>query len=143
MRRPSHLIVGIVLSLSLALCQPFLMASQDGPEGQHGRNSFTLTRTEQPVVLDGRLDEESWNKADVIGNFLQRDPEEGMPSSEQTEVRVLYDQENLYFGVRCFESRAEGILATELRRDNDFANDDSFAVILDTFHDHRNAFLFR
>ena len=80
MKRPSHLIVSLVLSLSLALLQP--------------------------LVLDGRLDEESWNKADVIENFLQRDPEEGMPASEQTEVRVLYDQENLYFGVRCFESRA-------------------------------------
>ena len=122
---------------------PTLLASQDQTEGQHGRNSLTLTLTEQPVVLDGRLDEESWNKADVIEKFLQRDPEEGMPASERTEVRVLYDQENLYFGVRCFESRADGILATELRRDNDFANDDSFAVILDTFHDHRNAFLFR
>ncbi len=143
-----YLAFGFLLTFSLtpsAVGGPALtlLASQDQTEGQHGRNSLTLTQTEQPVVLDGRLDEESWNKADVIENFLQRDPEEGMPASERTEVRVLYDQENLYFGVRCFESRAEGILATELRRDNDFANDDSFAVILDTFHDHRNAFLFR
>ncbi len=126
------------------LLQPILMASQDPPDGQqHGRNSHSLTKTDQPVVLDGILDEESWRQADVVENFRQRDPEEGMPASERTEVRVLYDEENLYFGVTCFESRAEGILATELRRDNDFANDDSFAVILDTFHDHRNAFLFR
>ncbi len=120
------------------------MASQDSPDGQqHGKSSLTLIRSEQPVILDGRLDEESWRKANVVRTFAQRDPDEGMPATEKTEVRALYDEENLYFGVQCFDSYAEGILATELRRDNDFLNDDSFAVILDTFHDHRNAFLFR
>jgi len=117
------------------------MATQDGPEGQqHGKTSLTLVGSEQPVVLDGRLDEESWGKANVVRTFAQRDPHEGMPATEKTEVRALYDEENLYFGVQCFDSYTEGILATELRRDNDFINDDSFAVILDTFHDHRNAF---
>ena len=83
------------------LLQPILMASQDPPDGQqHGRNSLTLTKIDQPVVLDGKLDEESWKQANVIEKFLQRDPDEGMPASEQTEVRVLYDQENLYFGVK-------------------------------------------
>ena len=93
--------------------------------------------------MDGRLDERMWQDVAVAGEFVQRDPDEGMPATEKTEVRALYDQDNLYFGVRCFDGRAGGILATELRRDNSFGNDDSFSIILDTFHDHRNAFLFK
>ena len=129
--------------LLLLFLQPILMA-QNTPEGpQHGKNWLNLTASEGSLVLDGRLDEEAWSQADAVGNFTQKDPDEGMPATEKTEVRVLYDQENLYFGVRCWDSQAEGILASELRRDNRFNNDDSFAIILDTFHDHRNAFLFR
>ncbi|MDA2932912.1 carbohydrate binding family 9 domain-containing protein [Acidobacteria bacterium AH-259-D05] len=141
MKQTSTFLAALLL---LTLLSPILMATQDRPEGQlHGKSSLTLIGSEQPVVLDGRLDEESWGKANVVRTFAQRDPDEGMPATEKTEVRALYDEENLYFGVQCFDSYAEGILATELRRDNDFINDDSFAVILDTFHDHRNAFLFR
>ena len=93
--------------------------------------------------MDGRLNEQVWQDARVADHFVQRDPDEGMPSTEATLVSALYDAENLYFGIRCLDTRAEGIRATELRRDNNFDNDDSFAIILDTFHDHRNAFLFR
>ncbi|MCH7805471.1 MAG: carbohydrate binding family 9 domain-containing protein [Acidobacteria bacterium] len=129
--------------LLLFFLQPILVA-QDGSEGhQHGRKWLNLTLKEGPLVLDGKLDEEAWSQAHVVGDFIQEDPNEGMPATEATEVRALFDGENLYFGVRCLDSRPEGILATELRRDNSFGNDDSFAVILDTFHDHRNAFLFR
>ncbi len=129
--------------LLLLFLQPILMG-QDTPEGQqHGRKWLKLTLKEGPLVLDGKLDEEAWSQSTVVGDFTQEDPDEGMPATEKTEVRALYDGENLYFGVRCLDSQPEGILARELRRDDSFGNDDSFAVILDTFHDHRNAFLFR
>jgi hypothetical protein len=131
------------LLLLLLFLQPLLM-SQGTPEGQqHGKNSLDLRDSGGPLVLDGVLDEEAWSRADEANVFTQRDPDEGMPSTERTRVRVLYDKDNIYFGVQCWDSQAEGILATELRRDNNFNNDDSFAVILDTFHDHRSAFLFR
>ncbi|MEE2821647.1 MAG: DUF5916 domain-containing protein [Acidobacteriota bacterium] len=121
-----------------------LLAGQ-GPSDTHwhGRRSLVLTRTGDAPVLDGRLDDDVWQNAKSIGYFIQKDPNEGMDATEQTEVRALFDDKNLYFGVRCLDSEAENVLATELRRDNPFENDDSFAIILDTFHDHRNAFLFR
>ena len=133
------------LSLSLfTLFQLCALAQQDRPDSpQHGSKSVTISHIQEAPVLDGLLNEQAWQDAAVAGEFVQRDPDEGMPVSERTEVRALYDQENLYFGIRCFDSQAEGILATELRRDNAFANDDTFTVILDTFHDHRNAFLFK
>jgi len=133
----------ITLSLFI-FSQLWAVAQQDLPaSGQHGRRSLTIFQIQEAPVLDGRLDEQVWQDAPVADRFVQRDPNEGMPATEDTEVRALYDAENLYFGIRCFDTRAEGILATELRRDNNFNNDDSFAIILDTFHDHRNAFLFR
>ena len=129
--------------LLLLFLQPILMGQDDSQDQQHGRNRLNFTLLEDPLVLDGKLDEEAWSQSQVVGDFTQEDPNEGMPASEATEVRALFDAENLYFGVRNFDSQPEGIRATELRRDDSFGNDDSFAVILDTFHDHRNAFLFR
>jgi hypothetical protein len=129
--------------LLLLFLQPILVAQDDSQSQQHGKKFLNLTLLEGSLVLDGKLDEEAWSQSHVVGDFTQEDPDEGMPASEKTEVRALFDGENLYFGVRCLDSQPEGILARELRRDDTFGNDDSFAVILDTFHDHRNAFLFR
>ncbi len=129
--------------LLLLFLQPILMSQSTPDDQQHGKNWLDLRDSEGPLVLDGILDEEAWSRADEANVFTQRDPDEGMPSTEKTRIRVLYDKDNIYFGVECWDSQAEGILATELRRDNNFNNDDSFAIILDTFHDHRSAFLFR
>ena len=111
--------------------------------GQHGRKTLNVLKIKTPATIDGVLDERVWQEADVATSFLQKDPHEGRPATEPTEVRVLYDGENLYFGVHCLDSDPDGILARELRRDNPLENDDTFTIILDTFHDHRNAFLFR
>ncbi len=129
--------------LLLLFLQPILMAQDDSQDQQHGRKWLVLAQREGTLVLDGNLDEEAWSHALEVGDFKQKDPDEGMPATEETKVRVLFDGENLYFGVRCLDSQAGSIVATELRRDDSFGNDDSFAIILDTFHDHRNAFLFR
>jgi hypothetical protein len=140
MKTPRRL--GTFLLLLLFL-QPILMGQDDSQSQQHGRKFLNLTLLEGSLVLDGKLDEEAWSQSNVVGDFIQEDPDEGMPATEITEVRALFDGQNLYFGIRCLDSQPEGIRATELRRDDTFGNDDSFAVILDTFHDHRNAFLFR
>ncbi len=141
----SQTVKNFAITLSLfTLVQLCALAQQDRPDSQqHGSRSLTISQIQEAPVLDGLLNEQAWQDADVAGEFVQRDPNEGMPVSERTEVRALYDQENLYFGIRCFDSQVEGILATELRRDNAFGNDDTFTLVLDTFHDHRNAFLFK
>ena len=135
----------LAFTLSLIIFSQLSAVAQEdsSSSGHHGRRSLTILQIQEAPVLDGRLDEQAWRDAPVADRFVQRDPDEGMPATEVTQVRALYDAENLYFGIRCLDTRAEGILATELRRDNNFENDDSFAIILDTFHDHRNAFLFR
>lgn len=108
-----------------------------------GEKVAVATSTDGVIQVDGVLDESAWEAARAIDGFLQRDPREGEAASEPTEVRILYTRGSLFFGIICHDSNPPAIRATELRRDNDFENDDSFSLILDTFHDHRNAFLFR
>jgi hypothetical protein len=99
--------------------------------------------TDAAIRVDGVLDEPVWETAVMVNGFLQRDPREGEPASELTDVRIVYTRQSIIFGVTCHDSSPPDIRATELRRDNDFENDDSFSLVLDTFHDHRSAFLFR
>jgi hypothetical protein len=111
--------------------------------GTHGRRTVVARRTELPINVDGDMNEEAWSGANVSLGFWQREPQEGHLSSEKTDVRILYTATTLYVGVICYDSNAAGIRATERRRDDVFGEDDRLSLILDTFHDHRSAFLFR
>lgn len=75
------------------------------------------TRVDRAPRLDGTLDDPAWQTASPIGDFLQREPFEGQTPTEKTEVRVLYDKHDVYFGILCFDSDASNIVASELRRD--------------------------
>ncbi len=112
--------------------------------------SMVVGRAPEAPVLDGLVSEASWDGADVASDFLQREPNEGQPASERTEVRILYDDENVYVGVIAYDSAPSSILAAELRRDalggrgggGRGGSDDTFTVLFDTFHDGRSAFQF-
>jgi hypothetical protein len=94
-------------------------------------------------VIDGVLDEAIWRDAAVIDSFTQQEPSDGAPASERTEVRLLYDAEHLYIGVRAFDSDPSGIIATEMRRDSPrLLDEDNFQIILDTFRDSRSGYMF-
>ena len=118
-------------------------APQFSPGHQLPSPNALAVRTEEPIVVDGLFEEESWLLATPITEFLQRDPQEGAPGTERTEVRILFDQLHLYLAVVCYDSNPAGIVAAELRRDDDMEGDDIFEVIFDTFHDHRNGYRFR
>ena len=99
-------------------------------------------RTSEPIKVDGRLDEPLWLKAEPATNFRMEKPKEGAPASERTEVRVLFDDRNIYFGIHAFDSEPDKINARELTRDANFANDDKIEILLDTSRDRRNAYRF-
>lgn len=101
-----------------------------------------ISKTTREIRIDGRLDEETWQDAEAIDRFTQREPEEGKPSSERTEVRLLYDDDNLYVAFHCWDSEAQKIVANEMRRDTPLGNNDCVEIVLDTYHDHRTAFYF-
>jgi len=114
--------------------------SQSQPES--GAHRIRILRISDPIKIDGHLDEPAWSQAKAATDFRQESPTEGAPASERTEVRVLYDNKNLYFGIRAFDSEAAKINARDLVRDSTFDTDDRIEIILDTYHDRRNGFRF-
>jgi hypothetical protein len=99
-------------------------------------------RTSGPIEIDGDLREADWQTAPVANHFIQNEPREGEPATHDTEVRFLYDDQNLYFGVVAHDSEPDGILVNDLTRDFNTRSGDIFGLVLDTFHDERNGFMF-
>jgi len=97
------------------------------------------------IRIDGRLDESSWAAATPVTRFTQRQPQEGAPASERTEVRVLIAEDALYIGARLYDSEPSKIRARLVRRDevNSSSDCDFLAVLLDPYHDHSTGVIFR
>ncbi|MSQ47633.1 MAG: hypothetical protein EXR78_04460 [Deltaproteobacteria bacterium] len=123
------------LVLALLLMSP-AVAWANPPE-------ITATLIDEPIVIDGALDESAWQRAQVIDTLRQREPNEGAPASERTEVRVMYARSRLYVGVICYDSQPDAIVATRFDRDVLLDSDDRVTLLLDTFLDRRNAFVFQ
>ncbi|MBI5836432.1 MAG: carbohydrate binding family 9 domain-containing protein [Candidatus Eisenbacteria bacterium] len=104
--------------------------------------SLKAVRASGTMRVDGRLDESSWSSATPFRDFRQRDPQEGQPASERTEVRVLVDDDAIYVGARMYDSEPSRIRARLARRDED-SQSDLFEVFFDTFRDHLTATNFR
>jgi hypothetical protein len=107
-----------------------------------GTRRIKAVRTTEEIRIDGMLNETAWNQAATASGFRQQEPREGAPATEETEVRVLYDDRHLYVGIRALDSEPDKINARELTRDASFSNDDKIEILLDTYHDRRNAYRF-
>ena len=103
---------------------------------------LNAVKISEEIMIDGKFDEPAWKSAPVASNFIQNEPAEGRPASEETEVRVLYDQDNLYLAFYARDSEVDRVIINELRKDFTFDAGDSVIIALDTFHDERNAYQF-
>src|SRR5437773_1152227 len=139
--------------LALLIGLPFpraLFASQipasDTGAPSHPRSAASLTATARavvtPPVMDGRLTDPAWLEATPVTGFVQRELHEGAPVTERTEVRIVTDGQALYVGAWLYDSDPAGIVAGEQVRDGDIAKSDYFGVLLDTYHDRQNGFVF-
>lgn len=99
-------------------------------------------RTDTPPVIDGLLNDSAWETAQELVDFTQAEPFEGNPATEPTIVRILYDDKNIYVGVRCLDADMSRIVQVDARRDSSLSGQDSFQIIFDTFHDRQNGFIF-
>jgi hypothetical protein len=105
--------------------------------------SFEAFRVEEGPVLDGQvLEDPVWQSAVPTRQLWQNRPDEGMPASEETEVRVVFTNDTLYFGVVCFDGDSSSIIISDSRRDASLEESDSFQIILDTYRDLQNGFVF-
>lgn len=96
----------------------------------------------EPPSIDGRLDEDLWLTGAPLTDFIQRVPRDGELASEHTEVRVLFDENALYIGAWLFDSEPQNIVFGEGIRDYNIEQSDAVVLILDTFRDRQNAFVF-
>ena len=94
-----------------------------------------------PIVIDGKLDERTWEQAPVIREFVQREPAEGLAPSYATEARIAFDTDALYVALRAFDTEPDGIVGILTRRDQQSPSD-WVKVIVDSYFDHRSAYEF-
>jgi hypothetical protein len=94
------------------------------------------------IRIDGVLSESAWQASPIIANLTQVEPHPGEPPTEATKIWLAYSQDSLYIAVRCEDHESKRIVATEMRRDSFLEDNDSIEIVLDTYHDHRNAYYF-
>ena len=96
------------------------------------------------MEVDGRLDEAFYGTVRPFGGFIQQDPLEGAPATEQTDAWIFFDNDNLYVAARCWDSHPERAIANEMRRDsNSIIQNEGITVLLDSFNDKRNGVFFQ
>lgn len=134
----------LILVLALFLAVPALAQPADSTRAaaQASVPELRAYPTSDHIKVDGKLDEPAWAKADVADKFTERDPEEGKPVSERTEVRVLIGDDALYVGARLYDKEPGKIRRRLVRRDEDLSSD-FFALLLDSYHDHLTTYRFR
>lgn len=108
--------------------------------GRQNELRIPVPRVEAEVTVDGSLDEPVWQQAALLTGFSEFAPQDGIPAADSTQVLVWYSPNAVYFGIRAYESHGapHGTLAD---RDKIYA-DDNVQILLGTFHDHRQAYVF-
>jgi hypothetical protein len=144
-------VLALLAGLVATACSAARVDDEPSPESRVDLTETRITetgiprvravRTDATIEIDGRLDEPAWQIAGVIDQFVQVEPDEGASPTELTEVRLLYDDDFLYIGVRAYDSEPAKIIAWELEPDRELdATDDTVSIVLDTFLDRRNAY---
>ena len=128
------------LTLLLALVAVFGPASGRPRAGE--RPLAVAVRAEGPIAIDARLDEPAWDRAAPIEDLRTSAPVRGAPLPQRTEIRILYDAGALYFGIRAYDDEPAKIVASVLRRDATQRTEDRVEIVLDTFLDRRNGYVF-
>ncbi len=113
-----------------------------GPLGAAGLRAVSAVPAGDPApVIDGRLDDPAWGRAQPTGGFVQTRPRHGDPPSFRTEVRVLYTPEAVYVAARLYDPHPDSIVAQLTRRDDEGVSD-FFLLAFDSYHDRRTAYVF-
>jgi Domain of unknown function (DUF5916) len=150
-----------LLAFLLLVCPAVLGAAQVVPAGvplqgppppdppaviahdDEGRVTIRAVAIDEPLHIDGRLDEAIYRRVPAITEFVQIEPDAGQPVSEPTAVWVLFDREHLYISARCSDRHPDRIVANDMRRDgSNITQNDNMSIVLDTFYDRRNGYEF-
>ena len=132
MKKFSGIILLIIFSIN------FYGQSQDS----NPKSFEAIKINSEEIILDGKLDESFWKDIIGIDDFLMQEPIEGGKPTENTIIKVAYDENYLYIGAILYDSEPNGIKSFKMRKDSPLNTDDRFMLILDTYLDGRNAYFF-
>src|SRR6266581_4478774 len=108
--------------------------------GRDHQLNVRIPRVEADVTVDGNLNEPVWQQAALLTGFSEFSPHDGIPAADSTQVLVWYSPSAVYFGIRAFE--AHGAVHATLADRDKITADDNVQILLGTFHDHRQAYVF-
>lgn len=111
-------------------------ANSQSPE----KKQYQTTRISAAPEIDGILTDKAWNEGTWMDDFVQYEPNNGSKTSQKTEFKILFDENNIYVAFKAYDTAPDSIVNRLTRRDN--TDGDLVAVIFDSFHDLRTAFLF-
>ncbi len=127
--------------MSRALCAFVFLVFSLNLFSQKETKSFTVKFISEAMVPDGVLDEPIWEMAEVVDEFWEYFPLDSIQARKQSQIKILYDDKNLYIGIKAYSS-GENYATQSLKRDFRGSGSDSFSLVFDTFNDGTNAFLF-
>jgi TolB-like protein len=136
---------GLALAGSLIDGPPAPVAPATITRNASGNATIRAVRLEAPLDMDGALDETVYTTVVPVDGFIQQLPDEGAPTTEQTEAWVFFDAQNIYISARLWDAAPESEwVANEMQRDSfQLINNENFSVSLDTFYDRRNGYAFQ
>jgi len=141
--RRSREVRAFIVLVTLSICVPIATTrSEEAQKEPAEKPTIAATRVDTPPVIDGHLDDAVWSQAEVGGPLFGYDPPTGEAMNDRTEFRFLYDSQNLYMGIWCFDSEPEKITARLMSRDAYVFSDDYVFLCFDTFRDKRNGYNF-
>ncbi len=137
-------IIGFGAPAAAQVVSPMPIAPEVVARDDQGRTTVRATRLTQTIRLDGRLDEEIYRTVPPITGFIQQLPDEGALASERTDAWIFFDETSIYVSARAYDSAPSSEwVANEMRHDVfQLRQNDSFSLLLDTFHDRRNGVAF-
>jgi hypothetical protein len=110
---------------------------------QHSKpDTLTALYCDEEIKIDGKLDEQCWTEALCIENFHQRELNEGMQATEKTHIAAVFNTNEIVFGIWCYDREPGKISAQQMARDFDWESDDNIEILISTFNDNRNGYLF-
>lgn len=116
-----------------------LLISQNSRE----TTEYAILKVSSEIILDGKLDEQTWNNAEIGTGFFQTFPTDTLAAIDATEFRLAYDDQFLYVSTKCYDQSEEGPIVRTLRRDFRWDQNDNISLYLDPFNDKSNGFTFQ
>lgn len=141
----SRLPFSVITFFYFLLSNTSLLLAQSAAAEPEAPLRFVAPVLPAPVtpVLDGEVrNDPAYQNAVPLTEFWQTAPDEGQPSTEKTEVRVVYDKTTLYVGIVCYDRNPSEIIVSESRRDAPLNDMDAVLFVLDTYRDKQNGFIF-